>query len=131
MDLNFQYAHHLHEESVTKSNVNVSDAIAAFDQFEWESEVNKANELQKCSPTLSVIIDGRDEMVWVSGYGEGSDLQFVSESHFPGEVSKWFGLSKSLGTVNLHTQTFDKAQARKAIELMIAKNYEGLRALYA
>jgi hypothetical protein len=64
MDLNFQYAHHAHDESETKSNVSPNEAVIAFDQFDWEGEVEKSNELQKCSPTLSVLINGTEEMVW-------------------------------------------------------------------
>ncbi len=131
MDLNFQYAHHSHDESETKSNVGLSEAIEAFDKFDWDGEVSKANELQKCSPTLSVIINGQTEMVWVSACGEENSIEFVSECYFPGEVSKWFGLSKSQGVVNLHAGSFSRVQAKKAVELMVAKNYEGLRTLYA
>lgn len=131
MDLNFQYAHNSHDESETKLNISTSDAFDAFDQFDWVGEVKKANELQKCSPTIIVLVAGQSEMVWVSGFGEGTSIEFVSECCFLGEVSKWFGLSKSQGIVNLHAQSFDKAQARKAIELLLAKNYEGLRDLYA
>jgi hypothetical protein len=65
MDLNFQYAHHAHDESETKSNVSPNEAVIAFDQFDWEGEVEKSNELQKCSPTLSVLINGLKK--W-SGY---------------------------------------------------------------
>ena len=131
MDLDFKYAHHSHDESETKSNVDARTVIDAFDQFDWEGEIKKANEIQKCSPTLSVLVNGQSEMVWMSGCGEGASIEFVSECYYPGEVSKWFGLSKSQGTVNLHAQAFNKAQARKSIELILAKNYDGLRELYA
>lgn len=130
MDLNFQYAHHSHDESETKPNVTMSQILNAFDQFDWEGEIMRANELQKCSPTLTVLINGQSEMIWVSGLGETGSIEFVSECYFPGEVSKWFGLSKCQGIVNLHTQSFSKLQAREAIELMVAKHYDELRALY-
>jgi len=130
MDLYFQYAHNSHNESETKSNVSTSEALDAFDQFDWEREVKKANEIQKCSPTLTILINGQSEMMWVSGFSEKGSIGFVSECYFPGEVSKWFGLSKSLGIVNLHTRSLSQAQAREAIQLMVAKNYDGLRTLY-
>lgn len=131
VDLNFQYAHHSHNESETKRSVTPDEALEAFDQFDWEGEVEKANKLQKCSPTLSVLVNGTDEMVWVSACGDQCNLEFVSECYFPGEVSKWFGLSRSQGIVNLNTQTFNKSQARKAVELLSLQNYQGLRELYA
>ncbi|MEJ2419501.1 MAG: hypothetical protein P8Y45_21765 [Exilibacterium sp.] len=131
MELNFQYAHHSHDESETRSCVTAEAALVAFDQFDWEGEVEKANELKKCSPTLSVLVNSTDEMVWVSGCGDKNNLEFVSECYFPGEVSKWFGLSKSQGIVNLSAQSFTKSQARKAVELMSLQNYQGLQDLYA
>ena len=131
MNLNFQYAHHSRDESETRSGISLSDALTEFDEFDWSEEIEKSNKLKKCSPTLSVIINGNHEMVWVSGYGNPDNPEFVSECYFPGEVKKWFGLTKGQGTVNLSTQTFTKDQARKAIELLIAKNYRALRELYA
>lgn len=131
MELNFQYAHHSHDESETKSNVGLNEVIEAFDEFDWFGEVTKANVLKKCSPTLSILRNGTEEILWVSGYGSESNIEFVSECNFPGEVSKWFGLSKGKGIVNLSAQSFSKSQARKAIEFFINKNYEDLRKLYA
>ena len=131
MDINFQFSHHSHDESETKSDVTSEEAITAFDEFDWPSEVKKANTVQKCSPTLSVLVNGQEEMVWVSGCGDENNIEFVSECYFPGEVSKWFGFSKVQGTVNLSAQTFNGSQARKAIEFLLNKNYEGLRELYA
>ncbi len=131
VELNFQYAHHSHEEFESKEAINLEAALEAFDQFDWESEVEKAKKLQKCSPTLSVLVNGTNEMVWVSGCGHQNGIEFVSECYFPGEVSKWFGISKSQGIVNLSAQGFTKSQARKSIELLTLKNYQGLRELYA
>ncbi|VUD67649.1 hypothetical protein TDB9533_03909 [Thalassocella blandensis] len=131
MDLNYQFAHHSHSESETKSSVSSEEVIAAFDNFNWPNEVEKANKLHKCSPTLSILANGPEEMVWVSGYGDANNIEFVSECYFPGQVSKLFGLYKGPGTVNLSTQSFSLAQARKAIELFLYKNYDGLRELYA
>lgn len=131
MDLNYQFAHHSHDESETKSNVVNEEAIAAFDEFDWASEVEKSNTLLKCSPTLTVLVDGPEEMVWVSGCGDENNIEFISECCFPGEVSKWFGLSKNPGIVHLHAKTLSKPQARQAIKLLLNKDYGGLRELYA
>lgn len=131
MELNFQFAHHSHDESESKKDVTARQALDAFDQFDWVGEIAKAEEIQKCSPTVAVLVNGKDEMVWVSGYGDLSAPMFASECCFQGEVRKWFGLSKGQGTVSLATQAFTKEQARKAIELLIAKDYQALRELYA
>jgi hypothetical protein len=131
MKLNFQYAHHSHSESEDRNIKTSSDALSAFDEFDWSGEVKKASELEKCSPTLSVIIKSDEEYVWVSGYSDNDNPIFVSECFFPGEVSAWFGFSKKQGTVNLSADAFSLKQARKAIEYFISKDHSSLRELYA
>jgi hypothetical protein len=130
MDLNFQYAHNSHDESETKKNITANEAAKAFDEFDWLGEAEKANELQKCSPTLSVVIDGSNELAWVSAFSDRNGVQFVSESRFPGEVKKWLGLSKGQGVVSLNAGSLCQSSARKVIELFAAKQYESLREIY-
>lgn len=130
MKLNFQYAHNTHDESTDKPISNPSDALVAFDDFDWKNQVEEANKNKKCAPTLSLILEINKEFIWVSVGGERQSMFFVSECHFPGEVSAWFGLSKKQGIVNLFTQSFSKETARKAIELFINKDHAALRKLY-
>ena len=130
MDLNFQYAHNSHDESETKKNVTAAEAVNAFDDFDWLGEAEKANELEKCSPTLAVVIDGSNELAWVSAFGNKHGVQFVSECRFPGEVNKWFGLSKGQGVVSLDAGSLSQSNARKVIELFAAKKYDPLREIY-
>lgn len=130
MDLNYQYAHNSHDESETKNGVSTAEALNAFEVFDWAGETEKANTLQKCSPTLSVITAPDIEFIWVSAYTESNSIQFVSECNFPGEVSSWFGLSKKQGIVNLHTQSFSAKQAKAAVEFFVARDYNSLRKLY-
>ncbi|GAA0860193.1 hypothetical protein [Aliiglaciecola litoralis] len=131
MRLNFQYSNHSHDESEVKSIKDPSQALVYFDQFDWAREAEMANEIQKCSPTLSLIIKEGEEYIWVSAYGDENKLSFVSECHFPGEVSSWFGLSKKLGLVELQAQSFNKQNARTALECFIEKKYDVLKGLYA
>jgi hypothetical protein len=128
--LNFQYAHHSHKESEDRSISSASQGLTAFDAFDWGHEVEKANELQKCSPTLSLLIAVKDHMIWVSAYGDKNDPKFVSECHFPGEISGFLGFGKKQGIVNLHTDSFSKAQAREAISLFITNSEKELRSFY-
>ncbi|UTW45423.1 hypothetical protein KFE80_00360 [bacterium SCSIO 12696] len=130
MDLNFQYAHHAHSESETTKNVVRSQAEKAFDDFDWVAEAKKADELQKCSPTLTILTNGDKELIWVSAYTNGSTVGFVSECRFPSEVSKWFGLSKKQGTVSLDTDGFSIEQAKRAISLFLDRNFISLREMY-
>lgn len=131
MKLNFQYAHHAHSESEDRAVTSQSEVLAAFDEFDWSGEVTKADTLQKCAPTLSVIFKNNEEFIWVSAYGDSTSPAFMSECHFPGEVSTWFGLSKKQGTVNLSADAFSLQHARKAIEAFLSKNHNILRELYA
>ena len=130
MKLNFQYAHHSHEESETVAGASPSQALAAFDDFDWYGESVKANELKKCSPTLSLIAEPDKKLIWVSSYGDRNHVQFVSDCHFPGEVSAWFGLKKKMGIVNLHSSSFSIEQARTVLELFGAGKFEQLRGHY-
>jgi hypothetical protein len=55
MKLNYQYAHHSHEESEDQFIQNSIEVLNAFDMFDWEEEAVKANKIQKCAPTLSFV----------------------------------------------------------------------------
>ncbi len=123
-----QRAHHDRTESDRYSGSG-ADILRAFDDFDWNDEVTKANETQKCSPTVSV--EGPDgKLVWVSGYGEPGAVEFVSEYRFHGTRSILFGLMKSEGNVSLDTQSFSQDQARKALELFVNADYSALESLY-
>ena len=130
MELNFQYAHHSHDESESKPITKPEDALVAFDEFNWGGEVEKANELQKCSPTITLLFNSKEHMIWVSGCGDKNNLNFVSECSFPGEVSGFLGFGKKQGIINLGTGAFSLKQAREAISLFISNSHEELRALY-
>lgn len=131
MKLNFQYAHNTHDESEDVPISNPLDVLIAFDDFDWDLQVEKANRIQKCAPTISLILKADKELIWVSAGGDKQSMFFVSECYFPGEVSAWFGLSKKQGTVRLFTQSFSKETARRALELFINKDNSALRELYA
>ena len=130
MKLNFQYAHHAHDESESRLISSPEEALMAFDEFDWVGEAEKANELQKCSPTLSVLLQSQENMIWVSSYGNKSNLNFVSECRFLGEVSGFLGFGKKQGNVSLHSGSFTKNQARQAISLFVAGSHDELRTLY-
>ena len=130
MKLNYQYAHHSHEESEDQPIDDLEQALVSFDQFDWKGEASKANELQKCSPTLTLVIKESEEYIWVSAYDDGNNLMFVSECFFPGIVSKWFGLSQKHGIVNLSGSELSQQKARRAIEHFIKKEHDELRAMY-
>ncbi|AQA18788.1 hypothetical protein BST95_11610 [Halioglobus japonicus] len=130
MHLNYQYAHHSHDESEEAGLVDAAGALEAFDTFDWEGQSALAEELEKCSPTLSLITLPKKNMIWVSSFKNGSSLTFVSQCLFPGEKKRWFGLGTKLGTISVDTQNFSTEEARKAIELYVSGNMNELRSLY-
>lgn len=130
MKLNFQYAHQSNDESESKPIIEAEEALTAFDEFDWVGEVDKANELQKCSPTITLLFDSQKHLIWVSAFGDNNDLNFVSECYFPGEVSGFLGFGKKPGTVNLSAGNFSSKQAREALHLFISNSHEELRVLY-
>ena len=130
MELNFQYAHHEQKESVSQAITSIDRALVAFDEYDWKGETVKAIELQKCSPTLSLLIDSTDHMIWVSSIGGPDHLLFMSECVFPGQVSRFFGFGKKEGIVALHTDYFTLQQARDAFSLFVRHEHDKLRELY-
>jgi hypothetical protein len=130
LDLYLQFAHHTHDEFETLSGVTPNQVLQAFDEFDWTGETKKAETLQRVSPTLSVESDAKDRLIWVSSVAGIAGLEFISECRFPGEVRKFFGLSKGFGTVKLSTQTFNAGQAREALRLFVTDSYPRLRELY-
>jgi hypothetical protein len=129
-DLHLQFAHHTHDQFDTLCRLTTNEVLQAFDSFDWAGETKKAESLQRVSPTLSVESDTKDRLIWVSSVAGPGRLEFISECRFPGEVRKFFGLSKGLGTVKLATQNFDAPQAREAIRLFLGDAFSELRELY-
>jgi len=130
MNLYLQFAHHSCDEFETRNGVTPKEVLRAFDEFDWVGETKKAESIQKVSPTLSVESDTKDRLIWVSSVAGDSGLEFISECNFPGEVKKWFGLSKGFGTEHLSTQTFNSGNAKEALRLFLNESYSELRALY-
>ncbi len=129
--LNFQYAHNSHEESEDKPIKLAEEALIEFDDFDWVGQAKEANKLQKCAPTLSLIITEGKEYIWVSPFENNNRLTFVSECYFPCVVPSWFGLSKKQGTINLSSQSLSLSDARRVIEHFIKKEHDNLRTMYA
>lgn len=130
MHIYLQYAHHNHDEFEKISSVDTTQVLEQFDCFDWADEIDRANQLQKVAPTLSVESNDKSLLIWVSGIAVNSQIQFISECHFPGEVSSLFGLIKKQGIVTLSTQRFSVEQAQQALTLFMNENFESLRKAY-
>ncbi|WNO11479.1 hypothetical protein [Teredinibacter sp. KSP-S5-2] len=129
--LTMEYAHHNHGESEDLGLFGAEEALDYFDKFDWKLEVERANELQRVSPTLSIKDEQNSRLIWLSAYGSSSSHDFVSECSFPGMVSHLFGLVKKNGMVFLHHDGFNRNDARKAIQCFVAWSEDELRRLYS
>ncbi|EPJ50738.1 MAG: hypothetical protein OFPI_19440 [Osedax symbiont Rs2] len=126
MDLNLQYAHHSQQQFDTVTDVSHRQAIKAFDDFAWLAEAEKAQLLQKCLPTLSIIAEHQQKLLWISAYIEGDVLHFNAETKFPAVMSSYFGLCQTQGICDLCNPTFSQGQARKALLLFVSGSLDEL-----
>jgi hypothetical protein len=121
--LSIQYARHQHHE-FDESVVFGKDVMQAFDVYDWAGEVLLTETFQRVSPTISVETD--DKLIWVSA----TDLDFISEYTYQGEVDRLFGLWKTAGSITVDTQSFSSAEARRALEFFVAGQHDELLSLY-
>ena len=126
MDLNLQYAHHSQQQFDTVTDVSHSQAIKAFDDFCWLVEAEKAQILQKCLPTLSIIAEPEHKLLWISSYMDGDTLHFTAETKFPASISSYFGLCQTQGICDLSNPAFSQGQARKALQLFVSGSLDEL-----
>jgi hypothetical protein len=131
MNLTIQRAHHKHNEFDDLGPRSLEESLGEFDKFEWFEECSKVEEYQRVSPTLSLQTSDKSKLIWVSGVlTDHKELEFVSECHYPGVVSAWFGLSQKMGTVNHGAGDFTLEQAREALRLFFLEDYQSVKRLY-
>lgn len=53
--------------------ITAEEYITQFNSFPWTEEINKANKVQNCSPTITVVNTHTNYEFFVSGYGENDD----------------------------------------------------------
>lgn len=131
MNIYLQYAHHTHDEFEEILSAGSREVLEQFESFDWAGEIERAEQLQKVAPTLSVESNDKTLLIWVSGVKTSAKLQFISECNYPGEVSSLFGLIKKQGIVSLDTQSFSIDQAKQALTLFMNKDFETLKGLYS
>jgi hypothetical protein len=130
MELNFQYAHHEADESESRIIKLEAEVLKAFDEFEWSREIVEAEKLKKCSPTLSLVLNRSDHLIWVSGFGEPQEPKFISNCRFPGQIPGFLGFGKRDGVVDLHADSLSLELARLALDHFAQNRHDQLRALY-
>ena len=130
MKLSIQLADHEQNESIEYEDATEEQIFEIFSKIDWESETEKANEIKKVSPTITIEDNSGDKLIWFSSVGDKNKIVFYSECGLPGEVSAWFGFSKKMGTVALHTENFSKSDVVEAIRLFLLSDEVGLKELY-
>ena len=126
--LSLQLAHHKHDE-FDGSSALAADVMRSFDNFDWKGELERGEQFQRVSPTISVE-DSDGRLIWVSAAGIGYGFEFISEYTYHGIVKRFFGLWKSEGNVTVETQTFTTTQARLALEHFVEGRHDDLLKLY-
>src|SRR5262245_24330377 len=121
-----QYAEFEPDQVDDKGIAPASDILLAFDAFDWPSQVQNANRLQRRSPTFSVVDIDSDRHFWVSGCGDGSDPTFVSAYRYQSERRRFLGLSRSKGPITTDTRKLSLAEARRGIEFFLKVDHQGL-----
>ncbi|WP_317929922.1 hypothetical protein [Halioxenophilus sp. WMMB6] len=125
------YASTPQDEFEVIDDVDAKNAIEIFDTFNWLHEIEIHQNRREKFPSISVYVAGEREMITMYARREEDNIYFFSQCRFPGEVERFFGLYRAWGTVTLTCMAFSYEQARNALVLMMAKNYDGLRELFA
>jgi len=120
LSYSLQLAEHDHDQVDERGEASPEAILAAFDAFDWTGQVQRANEIEKCSPTFSVRDTERDALFWVSGYGEPSAPTFVTDLSYRGTKKRLFGLLSSEGIISPRTRTLSLAEARQGVALFVA-----------
>ena len=108
---NLQYAESDFDEVDDKGIAAPADILAAFDAFDWAAQARAAETIQKCAPTFSVLEVDAKRFLWVSAYGP-PELKFANE----------YSDSRS-------TRELSLAEARRAVQLFVEGDHNGLIAL--
>lgn len=71
-----------------KGEIDFKKFVEDFDKFSWGKQVEKANQTQKASPTLSVNDNKKDEVFWVSAAGSRGNFDYLIGHVFLKEIKK-------------------------------------------
>lgn len=74
--------------------IDYDNFIKSFDEFPWAEQIEKANQIKKISPTLSVKANQKNETLWVSGVGDKDKYSFLIGHIYPKDTVKSFGQQK-------------------------------------
>jgi len=102
------------------------EILDVFDRFEWPTQVDEANRLQQCSPTLSVKnIDARSELGLVA-IGDSKDFAFLTFYFYRGIRNSFFGLRKRPAVLSAPEVELSLAAARDLLESFLSGNHDSV-----
>ena len=129
LSYNLQYGDSNFDEVDDRGVASPAEILSAFDRFDWKTEIAKANQHQKCSPTFSVLSTNPKGLFWVSAFGDPDDFQFVSSfSRSLGMHKGWFGLvEKERFDAPNCRQDVTLDEARAAVEFFVKGQDENVR----
>jgi hypothetical protein len=107
------------------------EILAAFDDFDWSSQLSGAARAKRDSPTFSVTDVDRDRVFWLAGYGSGETLGFVCSYNYLSTKPILFGFLRRKVYLGLSTRSLSFAEAREAIQNFVYDEDAEFEALIA
>ncbi len=123
--LSIQYAIFDHDTVDDRGLVDREDVLSVLSSFDWAGEIASANQLQKCSPTISVSTESGVESIWISGYGDPESPKFVSDcGASPVEKPILFGLFRRKIPRAANSAQLSLEQANSAVRALLNGRYD-------
>jgi len=102
------------------------EILEVFDDFEWQTQVDEANRLQECSPTLSVKNVDADSEFGLSAVGDSSNFTFITFYFYRGILKSFFGLIKRPAVISVPEVELSFAQARCLLESFLSGDHDSI-----
>jgi hypothetical protein len=111
-----------------KGETDYDSFIKSFEEFPWNDQVEKANEIQKVSPTLTVNNNEKNEGLWVSAMGDSRAQVFLIGYIYPKQVKGFFGFGKPRSRKWMEIYlTDDRNVVKECFRDFFVGNVDGLR----
>jgi hypothetical protein len=102
------------------------EILDVFDFFEWPTQVDEANRLQQCSPTLSVKNIDADSELGLAAVGDSKDFAFLTFYFYRGIRKSFFGLMKRPAVLSTPEVELPLAAARQLLESFLSGNHDSV-----
>lgn len=115
-------------QSDQKGQIDSLSFTRNFDEFPWAEQVERANQIGKVAPTLTVDDNVKHEALWVSAMGDKNKQIFLLGYVYRKEVKSFFGLGKAAtrNWIEIYL-TEDNAVVKESFRLFFESNADALR----